>query len=73
MPVTDPDMPEPLKDALEAMELSVQSFKTDLSYQAPEMHRELWINVQMELADVLRELHNKLSDTPYEPEESTDG
>jgi hypothetical protein len=51
MPVTDPNMPEPLKQAIETMEREVQSFKTDLSYQAPEMHRELWINLQGNLVD----------------------
>jgi hypothetical protein len=52
MPV-DPSVPEPLKTALEEMERSVQQFKTGLSYQAPEQHRELWINLQQELAGII--------------------
>jgi hypothetical protein len=52
MPV-DPNVPEPLKTALEEMERSVQQFKTSLSYQAPEQHRELWITLQQELAGII--------------------
>jgi|tagenome__1003787_1003787.scaffolds.fasta_scaffold20053709_2 hypothetical protein len=65
MPVTDPNMPEPLKQAIETMEREVQSFKTDLSYQAPEMHRELWINLQGNLVDNLVMLYNGVSPEPY--------
>ena len=66
MPVTDPNMPEELKTALEAMERDVQSFKTDISYQAPEVHNSLWGNVQQQLAETMRELYNSLSPEPYE-------
>jgi hypothetical protein len=58
MPV-HPDVPEPLRSALETMEASVQSFKTDLAYQAPEMHRELWINLQQELAATMTKLYSQ--------------
>jgi hypothetical protein len=58
MPV-HPDVPEPLKTALESMERDVQSFKTDLSYQAPEMHRELWIGLQEGLADTMKTLYEE--------------
>lgn len=71
MPVTDPNMPEPLRTAMEAMEREVQSFKTDISYQAPEMHRELWINLQDGLVDNLVTLYNSLSIEPYKGSDST--
>lgn len=45
-----PDCPEPLKTAQEEMEAAVQAFKVSLAYQAPEMHRELWITLQHDLA-----------------------
>ena len=73
MPVTDPNMPKPLRVALEAMERDVQSFKTDISYQAPEMHRELWIILQHDLVDTIEALFNAVSPEPYEPSEVTDG
>ena len=56
MPVAE-EVPEPLKTAMEEMEASVQTFKTDLSYQAPELHRELWIRLQQELASILSTLY----------------
>ena len=52
---------------MEAMERDVQSFKTDLSWQAPEQHRELWIMLQQNMAGTLRKLYNDLSPTPYNP------
>jgi hypothetical protein len=67
MPVTDPNMPQPLREAMNSMEATVQSFKTDISYQAPEMHRELWIELQLNLVDTLKTLYNEVSATPYEP------
>jgi len=67
MPVTDPDMPPPLRECMEVMERDVQQFKTDLSYQAPEQHRELWIILQQNLAGTLRKLYNDISDKPYNP------
>jgi hypothetical protein len=73
MPVTDDSMPEPLREALGTMEASMQSFKTALAYQAPEMHRELWIGIQHDLADAFVELHNKVSPEPYEPSEVSNG
>jgi hypothetical protein len=60
MPVGE-DVPEPLRTSLQEMEASVQSFKTDLSYQAPEMHRELWIRLQQELAGILTTLYSDMS------------
>ena len=60
MPV-HPNTPEPLKTALESMEHNVQTFKTDLSYQAPEVHRELWINLQQGLAETMTTLYGKAS------------
>lgn len=65
MPVVDPNMPEPLKQAMEAMEADVQGFKTNLSYQAPEMHRELWIDLQESLVDTMVTLYNSVSIEPY--------
>jgi len=69
MPVTDPNMPEALRVAMESMERDVQSFKTRLSYQAPEQHRELWIGLQHDLADTLVTLYAEVSDEPYVPGE----
>ena len=65
MPVVDPNMPEPLKTAMEAMERDVQAFKTNLSYQAPEVHRELWIELQENLVDAMVTLYNSTSIEPY--------
>ena len=68
MPVTDPDMPPPLKEAMEQMERDVQGFKTDISYQAPEQHDMLWAALQHDLAGTLRKLYNDLKpDEPYNP------
>jgi hypothetical protein len=69
MPVTDPNMPEPLKQAMEDMEREVQGFKTAMTWQAPEMHRELWIELQQNLANSLVTLYNGVSPEPYKPSE----
>jgi hypothetical protein len=59
MPV-HPDVPEPLKSALQAMEDSVQSTKSSLAYCAPEMMDRFWIQLQQELANTMSELYKEL-------------
>jgi hypothetical protein len=58
MPV-HPDVPEPLKSALQTMEDSVQSTKSSLAYCAPEMQDTFWIQLQRDLADTMTELHEE--------------
>jgi hypothetical protein len=48
MPVTDPNMPEPLKQAIEEMERSVQETSSESRLQAPEMQDKFWITLQMD-------------------------
>jgi hypothetical protein len=72
MPVTDPNMPEPLRTSIEAMEVQVQEAKRSLAYAAPELHDEIWILLQHELADAMRQLYNEFNE-PYGEEDDTDG
>jgi hypothetical protein len=37
-----------------------------MTWQAPEMHRELWIELQQNLANSLVTLYNSTSPEPYE-------
>jgi hypothetical protein len=67
MPVTDPNMPEPLKQAIEEMERSVQETKRSLAYCAPEMQDKFWITLQMDMADAIATLYNAASPEPYVP------
>jgi len=58
MPV-HPDVPEPLKSALQTMEDSVQSTKSSLAYCAPEMQDQFWIVLQQDLANAMSELYKE--------------
>lgn len=58
MPV-HPGTPEPLKGALEAMELYVQKHKSSLAYCAPEMADKFWIKLQNELAETMTTLYEE--------------
>lgn len=57
MPV-HPDLPEPLREALESMERQVQDAKRNLAYAAPELHDTHWGTLQEGLADTLIALYN---------------
>lgn len=57
MPV-HPDTPKDLAEALESMEYAVQDFKKRIGYVAPEAQDELWIELQMRLAESYVELFN---------------
>jgi len=58
MPV-DPSTPEPLFTALERMETVVQSFKSSLSFAAPEMYDTFWAKLQTDLASILTDLYDE--------------
>lgn len=58
MPV-HPDTPEPLKDALEGMEASVQSIKYSLAFASPEMQDFQWGRLQEELAGIFVRLYEE--------------
>jgi|SoimicMinimDraft_3_1059731.scaffolds.fasta_scaffold1872480_1 hypothetical protein len=58
MPV-DPNTPEPLFTALERMEAVVQSFKSSLSFAAPEIHDIIWAELQQNLASILTDLYDE--------------
>jgi hypothetical protein len=60
MPV-DPSVPEPLKTALEEMEASVQAFKKQLPYLAPEVMDQHWGALQMDLANTMKTLVESMS------------
>lgn len=60
MPVGE-DVPEPLKAALEDMEAKVQSFKSSISFAAPEMFDTFFAELQMGLASTMADLYTNLT------------
>jgi hypothetical protein len=63
MPV-DPRVPEPLKTALEDMEMHVQKCKESLAFAAPEAHDLHWIVLQGSLAQTIVSLTRELETAP---------
>lgn len=61
MPVTDPNLPAPLREAYEDMEALVQSCKTSLAFCAPEMQDQFWIELQHGLAETIYNLYEEAS------------
>lgn len=55
-PVVDPNIPIPLRTALERMEAIIAKFRSDMAFTSPELYEVRYTQLEVDLADNLADL-----------------